>query len=150
MTPAALPGAHKCSQQIFCLIHGAWPQSESFPRSTLRCTCGRSSWQLNTPDFSLQSWIACKKKGRPPSVLHLQRGQGCWIIFLVALNKLTPRKGTGTIWGSRGRSPVLRLSYERCKAENPFQRWDILYMGLVPTHTRIPSMLQTSYAGNWT
>lgn len=44
VTPAALHGAHMCSQQIFCLIHVAWPRSESFPRSILRCTCGRSSW----------------------------------------------------------------------------------------------------------
>lgn len=29
-------------------------KSESFPHTILRCTYGRSSWQLNTPDSSLQ------------------------------------------------------------------------------------------------
>lgn len=108
-------------------------KSESFPHTILRCTYGRSSWQLNTPDSSLQRkgghhhLFVCSKDRVSRFYCMLP-----WINLLLerapaqfgSLSKSCAQAKSGaqaSLWALQSKKTHLALKY--------------IYIGIVPTHS---------------
>lgn len=114
-------------------------KSESFPCTIVRCTYGRSSWYLSTPDSSLQ------RKGGHSSVCSKDKVSR-FFFMLPWINPLLER-APAQFESHMGK--VLCSSFPTSTAKQKTLFGTEIYMGIVPTHTRITSMFQISCAGRW-